>query len=764
MSRRRALLRRLAQAGTVAALLTAAAVAAFVLRPLPAERRERRAAPPGRLLDREGGLLRELRSRTDGRAMALEGPIPAQVRDAFVAAEDRRFASHPGLDPLAIGRAAVQNIRAGRVVSGASTIPQQLAKQLMPRPRTFTGKLLEGLWALRLSAHLSKDELLRAYLDRLPLGHANVGVEAASRFYFGRPAAKLSTGQAAMLAGLTASPTRFDPFRRPEAAKARMQRVLARMAELGMLDAEEAQRAGEVPLDLVEPERVFRAPHFVAQLAPKLEQVGAAQAIEIRTTLDPRIQREVELGIAEELAALKHARVTQAAAIVVDNASGEVLAWVGSSNFLDEASGGQNDGVRSRRQPGSALKPFAYGLALASGHTPATLLADLDAQFDTPSGIWLPRNYDRRQHGPVRLRAALANSYNVPAVRIAEQLGPGPLLALLRKAGFDSLDGDAAHYGVGLVLGNGEVTLRELARAYRGLALGGVLSPLVEIAGAKGADGRSLKLEREVAPRRFLPSAAVALLTDILSDENARVPAFGHDNALRLPFPVAAKTGTSRAHIDNWAVGFTRERTVAVWVGNFDGRPMLDVSGITGAAPIFRRAMLAAMKGITPQPLVDRTRFASVRLCPLSGRIAAASCPAALDELFLPGTEPRETCPMHGPHGIDVGPEFYAWARAEGLAPVPPSNAGGALRLLSPRDGDEFLIDPALPADAQRIPVQVLAPSHGDELVLALEDGTELPLIAPYTAGIPAVRGTHRVEVRSRSGRSAPVAVRFTVR
>lgn len=763
MIRTRRLLVRVGRAFGAVALVAAAGALVFVAVPPPDSLLESRPAPVVRVLDREGGLLRELRSRSDGRAMALEGEIPPQVRDAFIAAEDARFLSHPGIDPLAIARAALQNLRAGRIVSGASTIPQQLARRLVPRERTLPGKLLEALWAVRLTAHHSKEELLRAYLDRVPLGHATVGIEAASRFYFGRPAAKLSTGQAALLAGMAASPTRFDPLRRPQAARDRMHRVLARMAALGMLDVDEAKRAGEVPLDLVTPERAFRAPHFVEALVPRLESGALSRAVEVRTTIDPRIQREVERGIAEELAALRGARVTQAAVIVIDNATGEVLAWVGSADFLDESRGGQNDGVRARRQPGSALKPFAYGLALASGRTPATLLADLDAQFDTPSGSWQPRNYDRRQHGPVRLRSALANSYNVPAVRIAEQLGPERLLNLLRDAGFDSLDGDADHYGVGLVLGNGEVTLRELARAFRGLALGGRLAPLVEVLEAKAADGTRLKPEPELTPRRFLPAPEVALLTDILADEGARVPAFGHDNALRLPFPVAAKTGTSRAHIDNWTVGYTRERTVAVWVGNFDGRPMLGVSGITGAAPIFRRSMLAAMEGITPAPLVDRSAFVSAKLCTLSGRLASPHCPAALDEVFLPGTEPQEPCPMHGPRGVDVGPQFYAWARAEGLDPVAPSGRGG-LRLLSPRDGEEFLLDPALPAEAQRIPVQVLAPSHDEELVLALDDGRELPLVAPYVTAIPAERGTHRVEVRSRFGGTAPVSARFVVR
>src|SRR6185369_14274175 len=238
----------------------------------------------------------------------------------------------------------------------------------------------------------------------------------------------------------------------------------------------------------------------------------------------------------------------------------------------------------------------------------------------------------RRQHGPVRLRTALANSYNVPAVELTDTLGPERVLEVLRQAGFTSLEDSAEHYGAGLVLGNGDVSLWELARAYRGLARGGVVEPLrlVRAAQAPGGD----------------PPDAVALLTDLLSDEGARAPAFGLDNALRLPFPVAAKTGTSRAYVDNWTVGFTRERTVAVWVGNFDGRPMQRVSGITGAGPLFSRVMRRAMAGVRPAPLVDRARFERVRICPLSGHRAGEACPGSYEEVFLPGTAPAEPCAM----------------------------------------------------------------------------------------------------------------------
>ena len=758
-----------------AALLAASA---FVLAPLPPDLLERRPVAAVRFTDRNGGLLREVASRADGRAVPLppDEPIPPLVRAAFLAAEDARFDHHPGVDPLALLRAAWQDARARRLVSGGSTISMQLARSLVPRPRTLLGKAHEALWALRLEAHLGKEAILRAYLDRVPLGPDLFGVEAAAGRTFARPARTLSAGQAALLAAVARAPAALDPWRRPRAAEARRRAVLARMARLGLLEAEVAALAAEAPLDLVPPARAFAAPHLVEALSRSLPALGLDGARLVETALDPALQADVEAIVRDELSA--DPRLPNAAAIVVDNATGEVLAYAGSAAFLDEARLGQNDGVRARRQPGSALKPFAYGLALARGFTPATLLPDVELHLATPGGAWVPRNYDRRQHGPVRLRAALQNSYNVPAVRVAEALGVEPVLATLRAAGFDSLDGGAARYGAGVVLGNGDVSLRELARAYRGLARGGLLEPLVEVRSAQDAAGRPLRPRPELQRRRFLPAPAAALLADLLSDEAARGPAFGLDNALRLPFRVAAKTGTSRASVDNWTAGFTAERTVAVWVGSFDGRPMDHVSGIAGAGPIFGRVMARAMRGVAPRPLVDRSRFEHARVCPLSGRLAGPACPGSIDEVFLPGTAPRGGCDMHRlevaggrPRTVlDPGPEYEAWARAEGMEvamgvapPGRPAAEVEAVRILLPADGDEYLVEAGVPPGAQAIPVRVLVPRGTARVTLRSADEEQV-LAPPFTGRLPARAGRQRLEVWL-PGAATPAAVsEFVVR
>ncbi len=763
----------LGAAGLLALLLFAGALA-FVLWPLPAGLLDRSAQASLRVLDRSGGVLREVASH-DGRNLSLPGdePLPPRVVEAFVAAEDRRFGLHPGVDPLAMARAFRDNLRARRVVSGASTLTQQLARQLVPRERSVLGKLQEALWAVRLTVHLPRGSILRGYLDRVALGRDLLGVEAAAQAYFGRPARALSLGQAALLAGLARAPSSGDPALFPEAARRRMELVLSSMQRAGLVNGEEARLAAAAPWDLVPEVRPFGAPHLVTDFLLRRAELGLARAAQVVTTIDAGLQRAVEEALRAELAS--DGRIGQAAALVVDNATGQVLAYAGSADFLDVEHEGQNDGVRALRQPGSALKPFVYGLALARGWTASSLLSDVEWHLATPAGDYVPRNYDRHVHGPVRLRAALANSYNVPAVRIADALGADRVLELLRTAGFESLTEDAAHYGVGLVLGNGDVSLWELARAYRGLARGGVLGPLVTVLSATDAEGTALGVPRELEPRRFLPKDVVALLTDVLSDEAARAPAFGLDNALRLSFPVAAKTGTSRAYVDNWTVGFTAERTVAVWAGNFDGVPMHKVSGISGAGPIFARVLALAMRGIRAQPLLDRSRFEHVRVCALSGRRAGAHCPSAVEEVFLAGTAPTEDCPMHRESGVgtlrrpvlDVGPDFYAWARTQGWQAGPwpdEERGGGGAELLSPEDGDEYLVEAGVPASAQSIPVRIRPPPGAVRLELRTDDGQVLPLTPPFTGRLPARAGRHRVELWVPGGAASLASAEYQVR
>jgi penicillin-binding protein 1C len=738
------------------------AIVAAALTPIAADRLALSQSSSLRIEARDGTLLRELVARDgDGHAAPAHlDELPPHVWQAFVAAEDGRFFSHPGVDPLALARAAGVDLKRRRLAQGGSGIAQQLARMIEPRPRSLPGKAAEALFALRLMRTLGHREVLEQYLSRVPLGNDVRGVEAASRLYFDRPARTLTPRQAALLAAIPRGPSAFDPLRHQARAEAAAGRILTAMAARGFLTAAQLEGAREAPLDLAASkfEAAFEAPHFVEHVA---RAQAPKSAVTVRTTLDLSLQRKLEQAAREEIAALADKRASSAAVIILDNQSGEVLAYVGSPDWFDEDAQGRIDGVRTHRQPGSSLKPFAYGAAIDRGLiTAATLLPDVESHFSTPGGDYVPKNYDRRAHGPVRARVALASSYNVPAVRVAERLGASELLSVMRAAGLGSLTLDAEHYGLGLVLGDGEVTLEELARAYAGLARGGVQLPkLTYLKAALGADGSALPLESPKPGRRFIGKPAAALIADMLSDPGARAPSFGLENALRFPFPVAAKTGTSRAFTDNWTAGFTHERTVAVWVGNMSGATMHHVSGITGAGPLFQRAMLLAMESVdTPVGLGEGAALEEHAICALSGELAGPHCPSTALEKFVPGSAPKTPCSMHGEDGLDLGPHYYDWAEHEGVHTLAKAQTGGAKAALAfPAEGDQFLRDRDLPDEDQTIPVRALAPRGGGPLELQLDDGPRVALGSPYSTRVPASHGAHRLRL-FRGGAGSPDA------
>jgi penicillin-binding protein 1C len=767
--------------------------ALFIAWPLPPGLTDYRPVTSVRILDRNGGLLRELLSREDGRAVPIAtAKMPPRLEAALIAAEDKGFYRHLGISPSAIARAAWADLKARRLVEGGSTITQQLGRLLVPRNRTLLGKLGEALWALRLEAHLSKAEILAQYLNRAPFGNQTFGVEAAAHLYFGRPASELSLAQIAALAAIPRGPAEYDPYRHADRLETRRRWVLSRLAELGLVPRAEAEHAMGEQLDLSAFRSAFRAPHAVEYIAQNLDRWGLSEATTVETTLDPELQRDAESIVREEVDALVGRKVSSGAALIVDNASGAVLAYVGSVGYFRDSIGGQNDGVQMHRQPGSSLKPFAYLEAFRDGLTPATLLADVQTTFAAPAGGYSPKNYDGLEHGPIRAREALANSDNVPAVRVAERLGPDRLLGALRNAGFSALDQSAAHYGLGLVLGDGAVSLWEEARAYSGLARGGRLLPLRLVRRATRADGTELPLTPEITPRRIADEAPVKLLTDVLSDNAARERSFGRDSALRLPFPAAAKTGTSKGYSDNWTAGFTHERTVAVWAGNFDGSPMVEVSGVTGAGPIFHRLLVRAMQGVTAAPLFDPSGLEEVRVCPLSGERAGPDCPGTILERFLPGTAPKETCHFHthlaeslppeldatchalaDDRGrlVDYGPEYYAWAVRSGVqkdAWRVPACAGHVpaqtqARIVSPSSGDEYRLFDDMPVADQTIPLQVRASLSEGPLTVAIDGTPVLELRPPFRAKLAATRGAHVLTVAKADGTSLG-EVRYVVR
>lgn len=699
-------LRRVSLGLGVALLLLLSGIWAWIAAPLPAHLLTGGGHESLTITDRYDLVLRSTRAG-DGSLtqwMPLDQMDPDLLR-AFIAIEDRRFYQHHGVDPRSIGRALRDNFRHRRVVSGASTITMQLARLLQPIDRGWSGKLRQAMWALRLEHQLSKQQILEQYLNRVPLGEGTIGVSAASALYFGASASQVSLGQAAMLAALARAPSGQNPLVSPSKAAERRAIGLKQLAASGYATLDETSRAESEPLVGEDPASRFLAPHFTSRVLQWAEREGDSISGTWRTSLDLDLQAELEAEVRHTVQQLADRGVKQAATVVLDNRTGEILAWVGSPDFWADTAG-QVDMVVNVRQPGSALKPFLYALGFDRGLTPATVLADISRTYQTSGGPYHPRNYDRIYHGPVRVREALGSSYNVPAVEVADRIGFGTLLHGLQEAGFGSLSRSADFYGLGLALGNGDVTLLELANGYRGLANGGVWRPYTwrAVPTSSANHGGS--------ERRFVSAGAAALVLDILSDPVARVPAFGLNTPFDLPFRVAAKSGTSRHFTDNWAVGTTANFTVAVWAGNFSGRPMEGVSGVTGAGPLLHRALLLVARRYPPGELAHPADAGEVpiRICKVSGMLATKDCPGMV-EWFMPDVVPHERCDWHR-DGLLVLPAEYAdWEGTEGerlgasaaprLGPnaMPselPRTAEPRFQIVSPLNGDRYRLPPGV--------------------------------------------------------------------
>jgi penicillin-binding protein 1C len=753
--------------------------------PLPPGLLDAETQPSTVVVDRHGERLYEARSTSGVRTEAVDAAaVPPVLAHATLAAEDVRFRWHPGVDPIAMARAAIRDLRARTIVEGGSTITQQVAKLLLARrhggvaAHGWRAKVREAVVALRLEHRLSKDAILALYLNLAPYGNQVQGAGRASRAYFGRDARTLTPAEAAFLAALPQKPSRFNPWRSPDGARARQQRILAVMRTRGWLAPQDYATATAEHLTLTRERAAWLAPHFVARA---LEEARPLHPSIVETTLDAGLQRTVEGIIDAQRDDLVQHQAANVAVAVLDNHTGEWLAWEGSGDYFDAAHGGTIDGVVAPRQPGSALKPFTYAAAFERGVTPALALPDVPSQFETAKAgiLYSPRNYDGRFRGPLLARAALAGSENVPAVALASKIGVSTIARLLRRAGLSTLDRNADHYGVGLTLGNAEVRLDELVAAYAMLARGGeTIAPRL----IRRVNGRPV--DAPGAVERVISDRTAFWITDVLSDADARSYVFGRGGSLEFPFPVAAKTGTSQSYFDNWTIGYTRDVTVGVWVGNFDRRPLRGSSGVTGAGPIFHAVMLAAVeraRGSLPigdvQPIVaPPADLHRVEICAMSGMRATDACPTRATE-WLSGDATGPSCTWH--HASDEGlvtvfPEVYReWARDQGLlARVPvaaavdarPASAARvtlvstghdeALTITRPLGGALFLLDPTLRPEFQTLALSARggAPGPLDWFVDDEPVGRD-----PRDGRLhwPLARGRHVIVVRDAAGRSA---------
>ncbi|MCX6047411.1 MAG: transglycosylase domain-containing protein [Chloroflexi bacterium] len=761
---------------------------AWLLADLPSVRttETRLVHPTTQILDRKGRLLYEVVDPNAGKQLTLRlDSLPTACIQATLATEDKRFYQHPGFDLIAIARATWQYGRAGgNVMSGASTLTQQLARNLFLSQQerytqSLSRKLREAYLAWQLEHRYTKDELLALYLNQTYYGNFAFGIEAAAQVFFAKPAAQLSQAECALLAGLMQSPTAYNPLQAPETAKARQLTVLRLMQEAGYINANQAKQIASEPLHYGSHLFNIQAPHFVMYVQDLLaQQVGLEQlragGLRVTTTLDLDLQQQAERAVQYRLDLLncrqpglctaktdRNRRVDNAGAVILDSQTGEILAMVGSPDYFNERIQGNVNATLILRQPGSAIKPLTYAAALDPSWsaklglqplTPASIIPDLDATFyvkDQQGNTvpYKPMNYDQRYHGPVSLRTALANSYNIPAVKTLDRIGVNTLQQLARQAGISTFN---KQYGLALTLGGGEVKLLELTAAFgifeqgtrlEPKAILGIANCALPVAACTGDQATAGVAQANRSP--LIDPATAYLITDILSDHNARMPAFGQSSVLDLPFAAAVKTGTTTDWRDNWTIGYSTRRLVGVWVGNADNQPMIDVSGIDGAGPIWHDLMLAAH----PQPppaFRQPNAIKIVNICAPSGLLASPDCPRTRAERFIHGTEPTQIDHQFQPITIDLAtglrataatpqaraqrriywllpPEYTNWMLSQGIALAPPapdrnsSQATGhqlaatqttqPLVLTAPTSNIGYEIHPGVPRERQRIEV-----------------------------------------------------------
>jgi membrane peptidoglycan carboxypeptidase len=566
-----------------------------------------------RFFDRHGRLLFELRTAEKRRWLAYD-ELPPVVIAATIAVEDDTFWSNPGFDPAAIVAALISNYRnVGDRPVGASTITQQLVRmvaftyeeRITP---SYDRKIREVFLAAILTRQRSKQDILLMYLNEIYYGNLAYGIEAAAQTYFGKPAGELNLAEAAFLAGLPQAPVELDPYNHLTAAKERQEFILDLMVADGGITAMDAEVAKAIRLELaplipVEVEvagTTLEAPHFVLYVQDYLEQRFGADALtrggwQVTTSLDLSVQALAEQAVRDQVAARADAHdVNNGATVVMKPATGEILAMVGSRDYFDGTIDGQVNVTLSPRQPGSSIKPLTYAAAMERGWTTADVIWDVPIALEAEDGTeFVPVNYDRRFHGPLLLRDALANSYNIPPVQIIRDIGVTTMIATTRRMGVESLTEPAGFYGLTLTLGGGEVTLLELTHAFASLANGGQRPHLTSVLRIEDSRGQVIfdNQRDRVPPTNALDPRIAYILTDILDDDNARRPAFGTNHPLDPPYPAAVKTGTTNDFRDNWTLGYTPSLVVGVWLGNTDGHPMRDSSGLRGAAPVWRAIM-----------------------------------------------------------------------------------------------------------------------------------------------------------------------------
>jgi 1A family penicillin-binding protein len=756
------------------------------------------ALPSTRIFDRNGQLLYEILPSEGGRNTTIPlSDIPQHCVDALIATEDSNFYSHPGVDVVGIARAVWINVRGGEVLAGGSTLTQQLARILLLDPqqraeRSLRRKLRESILAIQLQNVYSKDQILELYLNQVYFGNLAYGIEGAAQAYFGKHASELSLAECSLLVGVLQSPVAYDPLSDLPAAEERQDVVLGLMVQYGYLTQTEADSAARDELQFAASPFPIQAPHFVMAVIQQLERDYGEyllhDGLDVTTTVDLNWQQAAQEIVQQQLNELNHppmnigipANAHNAALIAIDPYTGQILTMLGSPDYFDANISGAVNATLALRQPGSALKPFTYAAAmnpnLDEPFTAATMLLDVETPFITRRlESYTPANFGLVEHGPVLVREALASSFNIPAVETLEHVGIQNMIDLASNAGLTTL-AENPNLDLAVTLGGGEVRLLDMAQAYSVFPNGGYHIQPVYLLNVTTRSGDVLyQWQPQPLSRRVLDEQIAYIITDILSDNNARIPAFGQNSALNIGRPAAAKTGTTTDFRDNWVMGYTPNLVVGVWVGNADNTAMIDVTGVTGAAPIWNDFLRRVLLGQPEVNFQEPSGLLHIEVCAMSGLLPTPLCPLRRTEIFIPGTEPTQYDNMYqaftldsrtGQLADDTTPAQYQvervylvlpqeardWGIRNGVVQPPLGVAtplddnDASLRLLEPDPYTVFEISPNVPVDTQRIRLTVGAPPNTASVTYFM-DGQEVGTVSasPWSQWWTLEAGDHEL-------------------
>lgn len=608
--------------------------------------------------------------------------FPAELQKIAVITEDHRFWFHPGIDPIAIVRATLDNIKSGTINSGASTINQQLVRFLVISPYaksqpTIIRKIREAIMAVRLSGQLSKKQILEYYLNSMYFGYDVYGINTAAYRYFNKPISQLSTAENAFLVGLIANPSAYDPIEYPQSSTNRRNQILKKLFDQKIITSEIYERSLSESI----PSQIFdfpiQAPHFVDMVKEELSHLlpNHIQPLIIETTFDLNWYQFALENMERQISDIGDIhQFHNGAVVILENQTNSLLALVGNTNYFDNTHGGQINMTLAPRQPGSALKPFTYATAFNQKILTATsIIDDSPKVYMTQKGYgFIPNNYDGRYRGIVLAREALASSYNLPAVEVLSRIGIPSFLDSMHQFGITTLK-EIDKYDYAVTLGGGDVNLYELTNAYAVFARNGQLNPIHFITSIKTESGNILYQYKPVEAQQIIPNTVAYLITDILKDPKARYPTFGGKSPLNTSIETAVKTGTTTDWHDNWTIGYTPEYTVGVWIGNTDQTSMHQITGVTGAGPVWKSIIETLCQNYPCSSFIKPNGLSDRLICTWDGLLAGNTCTESYNEIFINGTEPTEYSP---------------------LSKRPSVSTNSLPQIINPKNGTRFEINP----------------------------------------------------------------------